>query len=62
LNKVCCFKFDLYRYALVTNDDITRFAKLFGDEFTLDHISRGQLANMCKFVGLSPYGTVGKYV
>ena len=43
--------------ATVTNDDITRFAKLFGDEFTLDHISRGQLTNMCKFVGLSPYGT-----
>lgn len=26
--------------ATVTNDDITRFAKLFGDEFTLDHIRR----------------------
>ena len=43
--------------ATVTNDDITRFSRLFGDEFTLDHISRGQLTNMCKFVGLSPYGT-----
>ena len=43
--------------ATVTNDDITRFSRLFEDEFTLDHISRGQLTNMCKFVGLSPYGT-----
>ena len=43
--------------ATVTNDDITRFSRLFGDEFTLDHISRGQLTNMCKFVGLTPYGT-----
>ena len=41
----------------VTNDDITRFSRLFGDEFTLDHISRGQLTNMCTFLGLSPYGT-----
>ena len=44
-------------YAQVTNDDISRFAKLFGNELTLDHISRGQLATMCKFVGLAPYGT-----
>jgi len=43
--------------ANVKNDDITRFAKLFKDEFTLDHISRGQLTNMCKLVGLAPYGT-----
>ena len=45
--------------ATVTNEDITRFAKLFGDEFTLDHISRGQLTNMCKLVGIAPYGTDG---
>ena len=43
--------------ATVTNDDISKFATLFGDEFTLDHISRGQLANMCRFVGIAPYGT-----
>ena len=40
--------------ATVTNDDISKFATLFGDEFTLDHISRGQLANMCRFVGIAP--------
>ena len=39
-----------------------QFAKLFGDEFTLDHISRGQLTGMCKFVGLSAYGTDSYYV
>ena len=43
--------------AQVTNNDITRYAKLFNDEFTLDHISRAQLVNMCKFVALPPYGT-----
>ena len=43
--------------ATVTNDDISKFATLFGDEFTLDHISRGQLANMCRFVGIAPYGS-----
>ena len=43
--------------ATVNNDDVVQFAKLFGDEFTLDHISRGQLTGMCKFVGLSAYGT-----
>ena len=41
----------------VTNEQIVRFAKLFNDDFTLDNINRTQLVNMCKFVGISPYGT-----
>lgn len=41
----------------VTNDDIMKFSKLFNDEFTLYQVNRAQLVNMCKFVGIAPYGT-----
>ena len=41
----------------VTNDDILKFSKLFNDEFTLYQVNRAQLVNMCKFVGIAPYGT-----
>jgi len=41
----------------VTNDQISEFAKLFNDEFTLDNLSRVHLVNMCKFAGLTPFGT-----
>lgn len=42
---------------VVTNDQISEFAKLFNDEFTLDNLSRVHLVNMCKFAGLTPFGT-----
>jgi len=42
---------------VVTNDQISEFAKLFNDEFTLDNMSRMHLINMCKFAGLTPFGT-----
>lgn len=55
---------DLYMFmkkirtgAKVTNDDIMKFSKLFNDEFTLYQVNRAQLVNMCKFVGIAPYGT-----
>ena len=41
----------------MTNDDILKFSKLFNDEFTLYQVERAQLVNMCKFVGIAPYGT-----
>ncbi|KAL9643442.1 hypothetical protein ABK040_010057 [Willaertia magna] len=41
----------------ISNDDIVKFAKLFKDEITLDHMSRAQLAAMCKYMGLAPYGS-----
>ncbi|XP_021893688.1 mitochondrial proton/calcium exchanger protein isoform X2 [Carica papaya] len=41
----------------VSNDEILGFAKLFNDELTLDNISRSRLVNMCKYMGISPYGT-----
>ncbi|KAL3506924.1 hypothetical protein ACH5RR_032306 [Cinchona calisaya] len=41
----------------VSNEEILGFAKLFNDELTLDNISRPRLVNMCKYMGVSPYGT-----
>uniref|UniRef100_A0A5B7AYH9 Mitochondrial proton/calcium exchanger protein n=1 Tax=Davidia involucrata TaxID=16924 RepID=A0A5B7AYH9_DAVIN len=43
--------------ARVSNNEILGFAKLFNDELTLDNISRPRLVNMCKYMGISPYGT-----
>ncbi|CAA7021579.1 unnamed protein product [Microthlaspi erraticum] len=45
------------RGQLVQNDEILGFAKLFNDELTLDNISRPRLVSMCKYMGISPYGT-----
>ncbi|KAL6976510.1 hypothetical protein U1Q18_025300 [Sarracenia purpurea var. burkii] len=45
------------RGARVSNEEILGFAKLFNDELTLDNISRPRLVNMCKYMGVSPYGT-----
>ncbi|KAG9441812.1 hypothetical protein H6P81_017666 [Aristolochia fimbriata] len=41
----------------VSNEEILGFAKLFNDELTLDNISRPRLISMCKYMGISPYGT-----
>lgn len=43
--------------ALVNNEEILAFAKLFNDELTLDNINRPRLVNMCKYMGISPFGT-----
>ncbi|KAD5803571.1 hypothetical protein E3N88_14931 [Mikania micrantha] len=43
--------------ASVSNEEILGFAKLFNDELTLDNISRPRLVNMCKYMGIQPYGT-----
>ncbi|XWS35378.1 hypothetical protein CRYUN_Cryun21dG0121200 [Craigia yunnanensis] len=45
------------RGAGVSNEEILSFAKLFNDELTLDNISRPRLVNMCKYMGISPFGT-----
>ncbi|KAL3144484.1 hypothetical protein ABBQ32_004224 [Trebouxia sp. C0010 RCD-2024] len=41
----------------VNNYEITRFAQLFNDELTLDNLERIQLVNLCRFVGIPPFGT-----
>lgn len=43
--------------ATVSNKELLGFAKLFNDELTLDNISRPRLVNMCKYMGIKPYGT-----
>lgn len=43
--------------AQVSNDEILGFAKLFNDELTLDSMSRPRLVNMCKYMGIKPFGT-----
>lgn len=43
--------------ARVANEEILGFAKLFNDELTLDNISRPRLLSMCKYMGISSYGT-----
>ncbi|CAM9092745.1 unnamed protein product [Laminaria digitata] len=40
----------------ITNQDIPKFAKLFKDELTMDNISRSGLVNMCRYMGLPPFG------
>ena len=41
----------------ISTIDINRFARLFKDELTLDNMSRPQLAGMCVYMGLRPYGS-----
>ncbi|KAH9622779.1 hypothetical protein KSS87_007375 [Heliosperma pusillum] len=41
----------------VSNEEILGFAKLFNDELTLDNISRPRLITMCKYMGVTPFGT-----
>lgn len=40
----------------VSADKISRFAKFFNDELTIDGAARPQLVAMCKYMGISPYG------
>ncbi|GJN27166.1 hypothetical protein PR202_gb15162 [Eleusine coracana subsp. coracana] len=41
----------------VSNEEILNFAKLFNDELTLDNMNRSRLVNMCKYMGIQPFGT-----
>ncbi|KAF3452284.1 hypothetical protein FNV43_RR02717 [Rhamnella rubrinervis] len=44
-----------------TAEDLDEFmnkaSKLFNDELTLDNVSRPRLVNMCKYMGIIPFGT-----
>lgn len=40
----------------LNTEDITKIAKCFKDDLTLDNISRPQLVNICKYMGIKPYG------
>jgi LETM1 and EF-hand domain-containing protein 1 len=37
--------------------ELLKFAQLFNDELTLDNLERVQLVSLCRFVGISPFGT-----
>ncbi|CAD6250376.1 unnamed protein product [Miscanthus lutarioriparius] len=50
-------KEEVRRGERVSNDEILSFAKLFNDELTLDNMSRPRLVNMCKYMGIRPFGT-----
>ena len=41
----------------VSNFEIMKFAQLFNDELTLDNLERIHLVNLCRFVGIQPFGT-----
>lgn len=41
----------------VDTSQLLKFAKLFNDEITLDNLERVQLVSLCRFVGISPFGT-----
>lgn len=41
----------------VDSSELLKFAKLFNDELTLDNLERVQLVSLCRFVGISPFGT-----
>ena len=40
----------------VDSGEVSKFARLFNDEITIDGAARPQLVAMCKYMGLSPYG------
>jgi LETM1 and EF-hand domain-containing protein 1 len=41
----------------VSQYEIVKFAQLFNDELTLDNLERIHLVNLCRFVGIQPFGT-----
>ena len=41
----------------VDNMDLVKFAQLFNDELTLDNLERVHLVNLCRFIGVTPFGT-----
>lgn len=41
---------------IIPNDVIVKYAHYFQDTLTLDNMPRMQLINMCKYMGIPPYG------
>mmetsp|Transcript_4731 Transcript_4731/g.6704 ORF Transcript_4731/g.6704 Transcript_4731/m.6704 type:complete len:700 (-) Transcript_4731:1573-3672(-) len=40
----------------IDTQDVTKFARAFRDELTLDNLKRAQLAVLCRYMGLRPFG------
>lgn len=45
------------RGEMIPPDVIVRYANYFQDDLTLDNMPRMQLINMCKYMGIQPYGS-----
>lgn len=45
------------RGEIIPNDVIVQYAHYFKDDLTLDNMPRMQLINMCKYMGIPPYGS-----
>ncbi|RKP26074.1 LETM1-like protein-domain-containing protein, partial [Syncephalis pseudoplumigaleata] len=43
--------------ASMDNNELLSIAKKFGDDLTLDNLSRPQLISMCRFMGINAFGT-----
>ena len=41
----------------IATADVTKFARTFGDELMLDNLPRAQLVNLCRYMGITPFGT-----
>ncbi len=41
----------------MNNSQLVKFAQLFNDELTLDTLERVHLINLCRFIGVTPFGT-----
>lgn len=42
---------------MIPNDVIIRYSTYFQDDLTLDNMPRMQLVNMCRYMGIPPYGS-----
>ena len=50
---------DLRQGKHTDNEPFLRVARIFGDDLTLDNISRNQLVTMCRFMNILPFGGDG---
>lgn len=41
----------------VSNEEVTKMARVFHDELTLANVPRPQLVSMCRYMNLQPYGS-----
>lgn len=53
----CCCRAQVRAGEEVDNAELVKFAQLFNDELTLDNLERVHLTNLCRFIGVTPFGT-----
>ena len=57
VSESCAVRRQVRSGEVVSQYEIMRFAQLFNDELTLDNLERIHLVNLCRFVGIQPFGT-----